>query len=516
MGWRWLMAGMGSLGEIQVTMESANVLMVCATAAMVFILGRRVGLGRAGEPATARRRVAAEWGGLAACAGYLLTRWPLAMYEGILLQRHLSAGIVALAFWSLLARRLGGLGVAYLLVALFYPIIIASVGAIAAVHEAILLTRTRRLPRGWLLAVAGGVVALLLIVVVRDVPDRYGQMVTLEQAKHMPIFASPEGRSSLFSRSVVEHYFTHSRTGLGFSPTTLGVGLATATFALWLAGWRRVPTLVWVTLIVSPLLWGVAHLVLFDLYLPNRHTRTTLAIAWLMFVALGTAGLRERVRARHFGTGTRMQLALAGVVLAGSAAFAWPTFVEFLHNEEHVVRRNSNAFLRRLPPDATVAGFPPHLDMVTLRTGRPTLISRETTQAYYLGFYDEIVLPRVRDSIAAYYATDWQTVDALHERYGVRAFLYHRGPMRKLAEEEPFRSLCRAAWQEMGDREPVMYRPPDDRILFAHGGLLIIRVGPAEDLPRRPLPTSLADEFDALPPAPRYDPTVDDATGPPG
>jgi hypothetical protein len=260
-----------------------------------------------------------------------------------------------------------------------------------------------------------------------------------------------------------------------------------------IGGVRRVPSLLWITLLCSVGLWGLSFAVMFDLYLPNRHSRTTLPIVWLLFLGLGTAGLVRRLRIwgrqRHeWGVAVRRRWALASstLVVVGAGLVALPEFREDIVRFERGYETRLMAYLRQLPPEAVLAGWHDDLDVITMRTGRAGLISRESTQAYYLGYYRDIALPRVEAMLDAFYSPDWSVIDRLADDYGVRVFIYRNWRARELPDEEPFKSIAARHYQALGQdaddprftaREPAMYRPPLDRVLFMSGDLYVIRVG---------------------------------------
>ena len=469
--WRPMIVGLGHVGEIQAVAECANVIVVVLTVVAVYALGRRTAI--AGGFAS----TAAAWGGLAAAAGFLLTRPQLLLYETILLQRSFATGIAAVALWALLAGRLLWLGVAFVAAALIYPVLVPVLGLIAVAHEAPRLVRDRRLPRGWVWPTVGGVAALVLVLVVRDVPDAYGSMVSGDAARGMPIFGT-DGRSAVFHDKLHVRLLKHGRTGLGVSDRGLLYAALTVAAAVLLAGGRRIPRLTWITAGVSLGLFALSHLTLFLLYLPNRHVHTTLPLAWAMLLAVAAAGGAERYRRRRLPSGPAVQTLVLAVLLIAAAVHVAP---EASRLQGKVGRDNDEAAIaavRRMPPGTVVAGLPEDVDLIGLRTGRVPLITRETTQAYYPGYYEDVVLPRLRAAFAARHAADWATVDALHERYGVTVWWHVAAEEDKLPREEPFRSLSRAARARVGDRTPALDRPPPDRVLLRDGGVTLIRVGP--------------------------------------
>jgi hypothetical protein len=515
--WYWLMQGLGRLGELQRVAELTNAVVVFATAWVVFALGRRATLGTRGpageEDPAPGIAVAALWAGLGAVALYLFLRAGSRLHESILLQRSFATILFAGTLWALISRRIAWLAVVFVSTALVYPVLIAAIGLTAIVHECVMLARTRRLPRGWIVTTVGGLIALTLILVVREVPDRFGPMVTAEQARQMAVFG-PEGRSSIWGTPWMENYFTHSRTGIGFTPVQLVIGLLMGGIAIGLAGVRRVPAAVWVTAGVALFLWTAARLTLFDLYLPNRHTRIPLQMAWVTLIAagIGAAALRWRdlaIARPRVPAGRVAQVTAALLVLAYGIYKQGPRLHARVTQTENPAYLETYDFLRQLPPEAVVAGFPRHVDLLSLRIGRPVLISRETTQAYYLEYYNDIVLPRLRDVIRAYYSPDWADVDRLYDLYGVRVIFYRNHQLNYTPDEEPFRSIALHHWRALGDREPALYRPPADRLLFAAGDVQVIRVGPPDDeLPREPIPSEILQILTTMPPPPAYDPAT--------
>ena len=479
LAWRPLIVGLGHVGEIQAVAEWANVAVVGLTVVAVYALGRRTAAAGGFGPE------AAAWGGLAAAAGFLLTRPQLLLYETILLQRSFATGIAAVALWSLLAGRLLWLGVAFLAAALLYPVLVPVLGLVAVVHEMPRLVRDRRPPPGWLWPTAGGLLAIALVLLVRDVPDAYGTMIDGETARGMPIFGN-DGRSAVFLDKLHVRLLKHGRTGLGVNDRGLLVAGLTLAAALVLAGTRRVPRLAWVTAGVSLALFAAAHLTLFRLYLPNRHVHATLPLAWAMLLALAAAAGAERyaalARRRALPTGPAARTAAIALLLIASAAYMAPEVSRVRGKIGRNAADAAHAAVRRLPPDAVVAGMPEDVDLIGLRTGRAPLITRETTQAYYPGYYRQTVLPRLRDAIAARYADDWATVDRLHERYGVTVWWHVAEDPTDLPREEPFRSLARRAHDDLEGRPPVLDRPPPGRVLLRDGRVTLIRVGPGKQM----------------------------------
>ncbi len=479
-GYYWTLQGLSRLGEIQLMTELAELPLIAVTLVLVWMLGRRVANG---SPS----------GGLAAV---VLTLTLPMLHESLrvaLLQRHFTIGIHALALLGLLERRLWMPGLALLVAALFYPIAIATVGLIVVVHELWQLARTRMLPAGWYWGFGLGLIALGFFIA-RDVPEAYGFLVTLEQAKEMPIFSN-DGRSAFFHDDPWHYFVTSGRSGMGSSVLELAGMLIVSVGLIALAGWRRVPRLAWLTLLVGLVLWAAAHAVLYKLYLPQRHVVTTLPLAFIMLVAATIEPALRRARAIFWrraasrpGCRPFPWLASPTPLVAAATAFIAVAGFQGLIGL-YWTYRNVNStphragvmeYLRTLPPEALYAGPPNLMDNFPLRTGRAALASRESMQAYYPDYYYAISRPRMRATMEAIEADTWEEVDRLYDEYGVRVFVWEELHMEYEPTEQPqlmFREAARAA----NPGEPVLNDPPPDRILYQDDLTTLIRVGPILD-----------------------------------
>ena len=143
------------------------------------------------------------------------------------------------------------------------------------------------MPPHWLWNAILGVLALGVIVLGTGTPENVGPMVTYAQAMSLPEFG-PGGRQQLWGAGWREYWFAHHRTGLGWSPKVVAACLAACAVVL-LAGERRlIPRAAWMMALAGVGLWWLARLVLFDLYLPNRHSRMALGVFFC--VVLSAAG----------------------------------------------------------------------------------------------------------------------------------------------------------------------------------------------------------------------------------
>ena len=489
--WKGVVAVMGRLGEIQLVADLAATSLFVATCWLLYRLCKGIG---GGSP------WAGVWGVFAATLFIGTSKW----IPQSLLQRSFAVPLTALAVLALHERRMWLLGLCYLFSGLLYPITIVSIGALGVAHESWRLWQDRRLPRGWWMAVIGGVAGLALILVVRDPPDLYGPSVTYEQARSMEVFG-PTGRNAIWLDDAQAFWFDHHRTGLRIELEDFLKGAAALAVVALLAGWReirRVPPVAWMLGLTGLALFFIAHATLFALYLPNRHVWITLPLSWtLLMAALSVAA------GRRAAGWLRIERPAWPWVAAG----AWAIVVTGWVGEAEAVLRNraevsaerlAVEYARSTPPDTLFAGLPvdAEVDEFPLRTGRPILINYETAQAYYPKFYDAVVVPRLRASVEMYYATDWETIDRIGQEWGVDAFLWRAHALKELPPHEPMRSMAVEAIRRAtadGDDVPAMYEPPADRILWWAGDVRLVRVG---DGPAAATPPGPVEPFPDLPP----------------
>lgn len=417
--------------------------------------------------------------------------------------RSFDLPILLLGLWALSPRRLAWLGAALLLAALVYPPTLINLGPCAALVLGVRWFKERRLPRGWVALVVSGVLALgVTAASYLRPPEWIGKPPTAAQARVMAEY-QPGGRLAFFRASALDFYLKDRPSGIGWEPgyaLTLVVllGLTVALFP------RAIPLEAWALLGTSLLAFAAAHLLLFKLYFPNRYTLYALDLFLMLWLAAVTGAVVERFRGRPWlerlahpavcGVAAAVVVALAVAQDASSfrREMRRPPHWDLGSGTEQVA-----AFLRTLPRDALVAAHPFDADHVPMRTRRSVLVGSETCVPMHMGYY-AMAAERLDASLAACYATDWSDVDALHDRYGVTAFVVNRARYddpKSLAYVPPFRGDNLRRVERGRQHGFALLDPPPERVLFRAGDFTVVRVGAARDAPQpRPAHAASADE----------------------
>ena len=390
-------------------------------------------------------------------------------------QRTFALPTTLLCLWALVARRYVWVGVSWVLSALIYPIMIPVLGITAGLTFLGDLLRERRMPPMWQWNALLGVAAIAIVLLGSGTPVDIGPMVTYQQALAMPEFG-PHGRQDLYGNGGWRSWFLHHRTGLGWSVwIVLAMAVAVAVTAA-LRERRLIPRAAWLMAAAGVGLWFLARLVMFHLYLPNRHSRMALAaFAIVAFAAAGYAIWRRiamQPERRH-----RAALALAVAAPLAVAGALWPTAAQLWKRPVDQDLEQAYAFIRSLPKDTLVAAHPDLADVVPLRTQRSVLASTEESIAFMLGYHRQM-MPRIDASLRAAYATTWSEAESALTPYGVNVILTAPRVWQETGYYPPLDALDRQL-RARGARDGFALRsPPSDRVLFRSGETYVLSVRP--------------------------------------
>jgi hypothetical protein len=405
------------------------------------------------------------------------------LIANVAFQRAFALPLLLWTVWGLVSRRYAAVGASWVAAALIYPVVLPVQGLTAAVMFSRDMLVTRRMPPRWLLNGVLGATALALAAFSIPVAPELGPAYTYGQAIQMPEF-NLGGRLSLEGGRIVA-WLTHHRTGFGWDPEIvllIGVGFGLA----WLfRGAARIPLAVWVMAFVGGGLWAAMRLfpeqLMFDLYLPNRHSRWAAGIFGIFAISAGAAAVlsyaAERWRARSGPAEKRLRLATALIAPLVVTVVLLPHARSVLSQPLDSDLEQVYAFLATLPVSTLVAAHPDLADFIPVRSRRSVLTSTEISMAWMEGYYAQMK-PRVEASLRAAYATTIEETDAVLQPFGVDVVVTGPPVWEATTYFAPFDELVGSLW-ERGAREGfVLQHPPADRILFNSGSYYVVRVSP--------------------------------------
>jgi hypothetical protein len=463
-GYRALYAAVAPVADIVLAAKLLSIVLLGISCWLAWQLGR---LSTPDES-----RVAATRGLLAVIA--LIAMLSFSQQRDLLppiaFQRTFALPLLLFTLWALVSRRYRWVGISWLAAALLYPVVLPVQGLTAVVVFLHDVKTARRMPAHWVFNGLAGLSAIAIATFGVPVPPEVGPPVTYREAIEMPEFG-PEGRLDLWGTGTLRSVLTHHRTGLGWSPWVL---LALAVAILLAAAFRRlrqVPFAAWAMLVVGVGLWAAMcafpELLMFDLYLPNRHSRWAVGIFGMMvLVAIADSSILRQGRSRLWAA-----LAAPGIV----AIILLPNAIQVWNRPLDSDLESAYEFIASLPTTTMVAAHPDLADFVPVRTRRSVLASTEVAMPWMKGYYAQMK-PRVTASLRAAYATRIEDVDAALAPYAVDVLLTGPSAWEKEGYFVPFDGIVRSL-RATGERDGFVLRnPPTDRVLFRSGDYYVIKV----------------------------------------
>jgi hypothetical protein len=468
-GYRILYAFLAPLVDILTAAEWLSVVLLGSVALFAFLIGRE------SVDDSAYRDLA----GLASAALAMALLSRIDLLPPMALQRSFGMPLTLMCLWGLVSHRYRWVGTSWILSALIYPVLIPVLGLSAGIMFLAKLLKTRKMPANWIWNGISGSLAVMIVLLDLGTPDHVGPAVTYQEALQMPEFG-PDGRQVLFGVGWHDRVFLHHRTGIG---VPLKILLTTGALGLAAVAVQRrhwIPQAAIVMGGTGLALWGVARLTMFALYLPNRHSRWTLAAAVIAVLGPGAVAVlahavmrleRAWPRVRAQGAVIRLATMVAPVIVI---AALHPAFVARWNRPVQRDLERAYTFLRTLPEDTLVAAHPDLADNVPLRARRSVLASTEAAIAFHRGYYSGYV-PRIEASLDAAYATDWAELDARLAPYGVDVVLSSSSVFRRTTFYAPFDARV-ARLTSVDASAFVLRHPPPDRVLFQSGDVMVVQV----------------------------------------
>ena len=270
--------------------------------------------------------------------------------------------------------------------------------------------------------------------------SEFGPTISRAQAIQLPEFY-PQGRVSFFKDNFWYYLLDGGRGGMIheslLTPVTLVLGLFLPLITRFPDKFPLVKqikpsiNLLWQLILVSVILFALAHGFLFTLYLPSRYTQHTFGIV-LVFAAGITIAIILNTLLHYISSKTtgRNNKLLAGI-LAVAIAFPlifYPSLVADFPSTKYQQGKATALyqFLQQQPKDIVIASLASEASYLPTFAQRSILVSREHAIPYHVGYYN-IIRQRIRDLMVAQYSSDLKTLKQLIHRHNIDFFLLENG-----------------------------------------------------------------------------------------
>lgn len=375
-------------------------------------------------------------------------------------------------------------------VALYPPVALLTTAAIAVLVG---LEATRR---GWSLparrriawgsvaaAVAVAVAVATFAVIRRSIAGEYGPLVTAGAAREMFEFGQ-SGRSSFFYDYWHDRYLTGMRSGAVAAPLLPAQVVGALAFVLIMARsarwplaqrWRDPAGAMAALLAASVALFVLAHVLLYDLYLPSRYTAHSLRLLTALAAGFAAVVVISRLGQQSRPGGRVAAAAVAVFVLGTTATGGYPKTLYERGEAERVYRA-----LQSLSPDTLTASIASEGSNIPTFARRPVLASREYAIAYHTQYYAEIAR-RVDATVRAQYASGAGPLRVLASRWGVDVLVvdddaFEPGYIDQSGWLAPYPATAAAAQALAAGRSPFVARARPECVLAQDGGVRALDV----------------------------------------
>ncbi|ELS02873.1 hypothetical protein Xen7305DRAFT_00025910 [Xenococcus sp. PCC 7305] len=273
--------------------------------------------------------------------------------------------------------------------------------------------------------------------------SEFGPTITRAEALALPDFYD-KGRAKFFKAHFWDYIFGGGRSGLFprslYSPETVRLGFL---FPILMNFQGKFPVLKQLTkqvklllhlIIVSVVMFALAHAVLFKLHLPSRYTgysfRIILVIAaGIVLTAILDVLWRELQRVTPGNAmniwiiGKKLLVGLLGLAIAIAILF-YPGLEENFPNTQY---RTGSAtalyeFFQQQPKDIMIASLVREADNLPTFSQRSVLVSGEYAIPYHMGYY-RLFRQRAVDLITAQYSSDIELVREFVRQYKISFWL---------------------------------------------------------------------------------------------
>jgi hypothetical protein len=302
-------------------------------------------------------------------------------------------------------------------------------------------------------------------------------MASLEVASQMPEFSTPDGRFPFYPlkpvRWEIATFGFQAFISRLYNPgdflkqAMIPAVLVLCAFLAFVAIRKKqelFPRPVVCFVLATLIVYFLARLVAFKLYVPDRHLQFPLAVFFV--VALTSAVWRfaslsvQRLGPRCGSRGVVLIPCAGLCLLATFIALGSGTGLHGSANFNYSTTKKGRVFewmREHTEPSALIAGEPSLIDGTMLFGKRTAYITTETAHPFYDGYY-ALIKPRIERTLRAHYARSLQELFEIMDPEGVDYFVFERRrfypeALASLEYFEPFNALLR----ELGSRPHTEY-----------------------------------------------------------
>ena len=330
--------------------------------------------------------------------------------------------------------------------------------------------------------------------------SEFAPVITLEQARQLPEFY-PKGRTSFFKDNWYDFYFGGGRSGMIprslLTPAINAFGLLLPILTKFrqrfplLNNLKSEIVLLPQLLLVSVVMFWLAHAVLFKLHLPSRYTgysfRIIIALAAGIVISAIVDVLLNQLQSSFSSSSGKFKqlsqriLASISLVAIAIAVLFYPSFVETFPVTKYKTGGIPSLykFLQQQPKDTLTASLIADADNIPTFAQRPILASREYAIPYHWGYY-EPYRQRVVDLIKAQYSTDNNQVKQFIRNYGIDLWIVEDSSFspeylegnRWIKQHQPVTDNAIASLRK--GNIPVLFTHKDNCTIFKHNRFTVI------------------------------------------
>jgi hypothetical protein len=290
----------------------------------------------------------------------------------------------------------------------------------------------------YIFAFTGLIVAFLILLPFAVATSEFSPTITVAQARALPEFMPGERAAFFNDRNPWDFWFNGSRSSLKV-PSALMPPLAYLAL-FWTiitkrnrlknkeVNWLKVNPQIKILprlLLVSLLVFLIAHLLIFNLHLPSRYTQHSLRVIVILTASIVLTFIWEfllkKISQRNVIQKTiysTLALLLAVLLIFyphTTDRFVWTRYV--VGNEVALYK-----FLQQQPKDILIASLSEEADNLPSFARRSILVSREYAIPYHWGYYRPF-RQRAVDLIEAQYSTDLTTIKNFIAKYNITHWL---------------------------------------------------------------------------------------------